>query len=109
MGALPKNKITRAEQGARRHGNTPKLQKDSNSSIPMHKQGFVAQFMKFIGAAPATADKTNDKAESREAKKAAKAAELSSVAGTKAAPQARGKATNASAPIKGVRKAQHKG
>lgn len=50
MGALPKNKITRAERGKRRHGNTPKLRKDTKiSSVPLHKQGFVAQLLKFAG------------------------------------------------------------
>ena len=50
MGAVPKNKITRAERGKRRRGNTPKLNKDVNTtSIPMHKQGFVAQFFKSLG------------------------------------------------------------
>ena len=50
MGAQPKNKITRAERGKRRRGNTPKLKKDPKvTSIPLHKQGFVAQMMKFAG------------------------------------------------------------
>ena len=50
MGALPKNKITRVERGKRRSGNTPSLKKDPNTtSIPMHKQGFVAKFMKTLG------------------------------------------------------------
>jgi len=49
MGALPKNKITRVERGKRRKGNTPKLNKDVNTtSIPMHKKGFVAQFFKSL-------------------------------------------------------------
>ncbi len=39
MGAQPKNKITRAEQGMRRAGNTPKLNKDAKSAkIPLHKK-----------------------------------------------------------------------
>ena len=50
MGAQPKNKITRAERGARRHGNKPKITKDTNiAKVPLHKQGFVASFMKKIG------------------------------------------------------------
>lgn len=50
MGALPKNKITRVERGKRRRGNTPSLSKDPNTtSIPMHKQGIVAQFIKALG------------------------------------------------------------
>lgn len=54
MGALPKNKITRAERGKRRRGNTPKLRKDANSQVPMHKRGFVAELLKFAGLTPAT-------------------------------------------------------
>lgn len=50
MGALPKNKITRAERGKRRRGNTPKLRKDAKvNAVPLHKQGFVAQLMQFAG------------------------------------------------------------
>lgn len=50
MGALPKNKITRAERGKRRRGNTPSLQKDPKiTTIPAHKQGIVAQFLKTLG------------------------------------------------------------
>ena len=50
MGALPKNKITRAERGARRRGNTPKLKKDVNVvKVPLNKQGFVTSLMKKIG------------------------------------------------------------
>ncbi len=50
MGALPKNKITRAERGKRRHGNTPKLKKDTNvTQTPLHKQSFVASLNKKIG------------------------------------------------------------
>ncbi len=50
MGALPKNKITRAERGKRRRGNTPTLNRDANvSSIPLHKRGLVSQMMKTLG------------------------------------------------------------
>ena len=50
MGAVPKNKITRAERGKRRRGNTPKLNKDVNTTmVPKHKQGFIARFLKSIG------------------------------------------------------------
>lgn len=39
MGAHPKNKITRVEQGKRRAGNRPQLKKDTNRhAIPAHKQ-----------------------------------------------------------------------
>lgn len=68
MGAVPKNKITRAERGKRRHGNRPFLIKDSNSAIPLHKQGFVAQMLKFVGmggAAASTPDETTKTVDSK--------------------------------------------
>ena len=50
MGALPKNKITRRERGKRRKGNTPKLNRDAKVfTVPQHKQGFLAEFKKFVG------------------------------------------------------------
>ncbi len=87
MGALPKNKITRVEQGKRRRGNSPKLKKDAHAAVPNHKQGFVAELMRFIGL-----DKTAVKATSAETKveattevtAAAKSAKAKSQAGTKA-------------------------
>lgn len=50
MGALPKNKITRAERGKRRRGNTPDIKKDPNSRVPLHRRGLVNQIMKALGA-----------------------------------------------------------
>ncbi|MFH2021734.1 MAG: hypothetical protein ABIJ33_00420 [Patescibacteria group bacterium] len=50
MGAVPKNKITRAERGKRRAGNTPSLKKDARRASPiLHKQGLVASILKKIG------------------------------------------------------------
>lgn len=50
MGATPKNKITRAERGKRRSGNTPSLKKDpKRSSIPLHKRGLVASIFRAAG------------------------------------------------------------
>jgi hypothetical protein len=49
MGALPKNKITRVERGKRRRGNRPDLKRDANTAVPLHKQGFVADLLKFAG------------------------------------------------------------
>lgn len=50
MGAHPKNKITRVEQGKRRAGNTPKLAKDpKTNSVPSHKSGLFAKFFKALG------------------------------------------------------------
>jgi len=50
MGALPKNKITRVEQGKRRAGNKAPVKKDPKvTAIPMHKQGIVASMLKKMG------------------------------------------------------------
>jgi ribosomal protein L32 len=50
MGAVPKNKITRAERGKRRQGNRPSLKKNlKQTSIPLHKRGLVAQIFKTLG------------------------------------------------------------
>lgn len=47
MGALPKNKITRAERGKRRRGNTPQLKKDvKQSKVPLYKRGILASLMR---------------------------------------------------------------
>jgi len=49
MGAVPKNKITRVEQGKRRAGNKPSLKKDAKRSLtPAHKQGLVNSILKKI-------------------------------------------------------------
>lgn len=50
MGALPKNKITRVEQGKRRAGNKAQVKKDPKvTAIPAHKQGLVASMLKKMG------------------------------------------------------------
>ncbi|MDR0463390.1 MAG: hypothetical protein LBG64_04190 [Pseudomonadales bacterium] len=44
MTPLPKNKITRAERGKRRAGNTPSLTKDINKAkVPLSKGTFMAK------------------------------------------------------------------
>ena len=49
MGALPKNKITRAERGKRRVGNTPTITKDAKtSSIPLHKRRLSTKIIKAV-------------------------------------------------------------
>ncbi len=102
MGALPKNKISRVERGKRRHGNTPKLKKDLNSATPKHKQGFTAEFLRFIGLAPRPTSQA-------EVKKAApvKKATTESQAGQVAA-KARPVRQTAGG-VKTTRKTQHKG
>ena len=50
MAAQPKNKITRAERGKRRRGNTPTITKDSKHAIvPRHKQAMVKTILKVLG------------------------------------------------------------
>lgn len=50
MGALPKNKITRAERGKRRAGNTPSVKKDAKTArVPLHKKGIMAAMLKAAG------------------------------------------------------------
>jgi hypothetical protein len=50
MGALPKNKITRAERGKRRAGNTPSLKSDVKVvTIPRHKRGLAASILSKLG------------------------------------------------------------
>lgn len=104
MGALPKNKITRAERGKRRRGNTPKLRKDLHSAIPSHKRGFVAELLKFVGLETSAAVVTQ---EAKAAKRAAKRAAKSVSAPTnhsQARKQAKGTQT-----VKATRITQHKG
>ena len=50
MGAHPKNKITRAERGKRRRGNTPSLKTDYKVvSVPLHKKGLVSSMLSAMG------------------------------------------------------------
>jgi hypothetical protein len=52
MAAHPKNKVTRAEQGKRRRGNTPKLLKNkATSATPLHKKGIFGRFAKAVAGA----------------------------------------------------------
>lgn len=52
MGAQPKNKITRVEQGKRRSGNTPKLKKDAkHGKVPLHKVSLAERFAKAVAGA----------------------------------------------------------
>lgn len=49
MGALPKNKITRVEQGKRRAGNKAQVKKDVNvHRVPAHKQGLLSSILKSL-------------------------------------------------------------
>ncbi len=49
MGALPKNKITRAERGKRRAGNTPTITKNVTvAKVPLHKRRLSTQVIKSV-------------------------------------------------------------
>jgi len=86
MGAVPKNKITRAERGKRRHGNRPLLLKDFNSSVPFHKRGFVTELLKFVGldnSVPDTALVASDKNSAKATKEKSASPTVSSLADRK--------------------------
>lgn len=58
MGALPKNKITSAERGKRRAGNTPNIKKDPKvTTVPLSKRGLVGSILSAIGLASAKESK----------------------------------------------------
>lgn len=104
MGALPKNKITRAERGKRRAGNTPSLKKVAkHSTIPLHKRGLVGQMMQALGLSKAASPQV------KEDKKAETKNELveKSVSGTKASRKTAATAANSQAGKK-MRRGQHK-
>lgn len=62
MGALPKNKITRAERGKRRAGNTRSVTKDFRTArIPSRKAGLVQSMFAAIGLAPQQATEVTEK------------------------------------------------
>lgn len=103
MGALPKNKITRAERGKRRAGNTPSLKKEAkHSTVPLHKRGLVNQMLQALGLSTA-------KPEQNKGKKAEANTELveKSVSGTKASRKTAATAANNQAGKK-MRRGQHK-
>lgn len=52
MGALPKNKITRAERGKRRKGNTPKIkvQHPDHILMPLAKKTLFGKFLELVGS-----------------------------------------------------------
>ncbi len=99
MAAHPKNKITRAEQGKRRAGNTPKLMRDTKvTKVPLHKKTLVSRIMSAIGltkTAPVAAEPAKHHTEP-------KAVAAQAPVQAKAAPKKQ-------AAVKTVRKTQHKG
>ncbi len=111
MGALPKNKITRAERGKRRAGNTPDLKKDPNvTAVPLYKRGLVNSILAATGlkAISKTAD-TKSKADHKDtSKKHTKTAPSISPAMTAAQETAKLHPAAQTKPTSG-RKTQHKG
>jgi hypothetical protein len=105
MGALPKNKITRAERGKRRRGNTPSLKRDANiASVPLHKRGLVASFLKLTGLG----GKSQIAAQS--SKKAASSKQAASINPlTEGASAVKNRPSKQNQAVKGARKTQHKG
>lgn len=63
MTPLPKNKITRAERGKRRSGNTPKLTRNSQvAKVPLNKDK-VVQKMKMMFKPVKKVDEQEQKAQ----------------------------------------------
>ena len=53
MTPLPKNKITRAERGKRRQGNTPKLTKNVKiAKVPLHKDKMAQKLLMILRPRP---------------------------------------------------------
>lgn len=103
MGALPKNKITRAERGKRRRGNRPTIIKDATTaSVPLHKRGLVAEFLQAIGIKSA-----NDVSEAAKTAKPEKKASVNKAAAAAIKPEVAEKAPKLQAP-KAKRTAQKK-
>ncbi len=104
MAAQPKNKITRVEQGKRRHGNTPKLSKDPKTTkISIHKVTFYAKMLSLFGSSSAS-DRKSDKP-NKSAKKAKKAAPK-----TAGGPMTTQTAAKSQTPtVKKTTRTQHKG
>ena len=103
MAAQPKNKITRAERGKRRKGNTPKLRKDANVfSVAPHKRALFDKVLKVVGQMGGAVSTTSpeEKQKAKAAKQASKAAFMKSQ---------QPKAGKMSAPIKKTTRTQHKG
>jgi hypothetical protein len=102
MGAHPKNKITRAERGKRRAGNTPSLAKDAKiTAVPLHKRGLVASILAAAGLAPAKATQTSKRSTEKQTDQ--------SHQGLDARNLERQAARSQSAVLKTTRKTQHKG
>jgi hypothetical protein len=108
MGALPKNKITRAERGKRRRGNTPTITQDTKvKTVRSHKAGFMAELMKFVGLNPTGAQtgKTTQPTEASKTDKKSVKATADNPMAQRTVPSRRSIAPAG----KGKRQTQHKG
>ncbi len=106
MAGQPKNKITRAEQGKRRRGNTPHLLKNlKQASTPLHKRALYARISSLLT--------TKGLAQAKKAVQTKDAAESTSKSSAVSNPANLVKNTASSAktvtPIKRVPQTQHKG
>lgn len=64
MTPLPKNKITRAERGKRRRGNTPSLKRNvKQASVPLHKNKIVQKIKLVLQSNNKTANEQKQKAQ----------------------------------------------
>ena len=63
MTPLPKNKITRAERGKRRQGNTPKLTKNiKTAKTPLHKEKIAQKLLMILAPRPSVDETAAKKA-----------------------------------------------
>lgn len=101
MGALPKNKITRAERGKRRAGNTRKITKDYRvKAVPSNKRGLVASILTAIGLESSAKNAAKPKKEHKSVTSST----------TQEARQINKSVSPSAAPaVKTTRKTQHKG
>lgn len=109
MGAHPKNKITRVEQGKRRSGNTPKLKKDAkHGKVPLHKATLAERFAKAVAGASVKPEKKKAVKTAKAVKPAAEkksAAPVEKKAAEKAAPAKKAPAKKTAAKKPAAKKA----
>jgi len=106
MAAQPKNKITRVERGKRRHGNTPKLLKDTTTGrVPLHKQALFGKLLKMVAPNMGSTSKISGKEKEEEKKETHHVSQTPALAPmpAKAVP------TKATSTVKKVVRTQHKG
>jgi hypothetical protein len=115
MAAQPKNKITRAERGKRRKGNTPKLVKDAKvNKMPLHKQVAFARIWKMINTPLSATAKvsTQGQKDSKREKLASTTSTVTTAVGQTASMRQNARQQTpkpASATVKKTTRTQHKG